>query len=180
MKLFINKNRLKIGKAAGFFIEFIISATKFFIFEITEGDSFFYLKLDYESKGDHRALFIFDLRLFYLFSLEISIKDTRHWNYEKNRPYSDGEELEEYIYENHTTCLKNLERFLKDQDWSINTHNIKYSEYVWSDKTKVRLPFNSSSSMFFVNEYYKAIKIIADAHKVDYNSLLNRIVYNLK
>ena len=65
-----------------------------FEFEWFDGE-WFNFSLTSRSKQDH-AGFLFQLSLFKVFDFRIHFYDGGHWNYDKNRYYNEGEEMEEY------------------------------------------------------------------------------------
>lgn len=81
-------------------------------FDSTNTYSWFDFSFVLTKKSDHAGLYI-TLSLFKL-ELRIQIYDNRHWNYEENRWYLNGEEYSKWLDE-----LKDLEKQFKNNNLEI-------------------------------------------------------------
>lgn len=83
-----------------------------------------------KTKQDHPG-FMFEFTLLKLFTLAIHFYDSRHWSYENNRFYKEGEELAEYNLTTYNDVnprylnIKLIAKSKEDKEELLNT-----SEYI--------------------------------------------------
>lgn len=95
------------------FISFPLFGHKHFEYELLFGghrfsiSEWFRLVIEWTSKTDHAGPNL-ELSFFKLFFLHFAIYDNRHWNYDSDRWFEDGEQEAKY---NATTIISGEEKF---------------------------------------------------------------------
>ena len=107
-----------------------ISMNKFicFNFSLFDSTSLLQLGVDSQVEGDHKAIINIRISLFYIFYIGFSINDSRHWDYEKKRFYLKDEEFIQYIQNDLSYFVSNLDKWLLSKNWVKGNNGI--SDYL--------------------------------------------------